>query len=211
MSFIRALCIATSALFAATGPARAQRAAEPMEIAPPFSLNWHEPSERVEGKIDAAKLNVVERRKIGGRWAMTVTGFKKPNGKDVAPPELRRVVFVFSQGQLSKDKDGSGKVRERISGGQLSEVELQYEHEGWTEEQYAACISEKRQILERIHGPGQQIVRSSAPTPDGKATQTLVGYKWNKNNTAVQLLYFNATAKEGGSVFHTLSLHYKRS
>lgn len=184
------------------------------EIMPPFSLIWHEPSERVEGKVEAAKLDVQERRKVGDRWAITVAGFKKPNAKDKSapkPPELRRVLFYFLDGQISRDKDSKGKVTEQLAGGQLVEVELQYEETGWTEDQYGECLSEKRQMLERLYGQGQQIVRKSSPTPDGKATQTLVGYKWNKNNTAVELIYFNLTANTGKQVFHTLSLHYKRS
>jgi hypothetical protein len=95
--------------------------------------------------------------------------------------------------------------------GQLVEVELQYEQDGWGEENYGECLSEKRQMLERLYGPGQQLVRSSQPTPDGNATQTLVGYKWNRNNTAVELIYFRVSVNESEQSFHTLSLHYKRS
>ena len=184
------------------------------EIHPPFSLMWHEPSERLEIKIETAKLSITERRKVDGHWIVTTGGFKKPSGTDAAapkPPELRRVLFHFEGGAISKDKGANGKVREMLSGGQLVEVELQYEQDGWDEERYGACLSEKRQMLERLYGPGQQLVRSSAPTPDGKATQTLVGYKWNRNNTAVELIYFHVAVDAGPQAFHTLSLHYKRS
>src|SRR5436190_1735151 len=103
MSFLRALRLALPVLCAIAVPVFAQQAApQPAEIDPPFSLNWHEPSERVEGKIEAAKLNVVERRKVRGQWEMTVTGFKKPNGKDVFPPTIQRVIFSFAEGQLGK-------------------------------------------------------------------------------------------------------------
>ena len=184
------------------------------EIHPPFSLMWHEPSERLEIKIEAAKLAVNERRRLDRQWIVTAGGFKKPNVSDPAapkPPELRRVLFHFEGGAISKDKGANGKVREMLTGGQLVEVELQYEQDGWDEEKYGACLSEKRQMLERLYGPGQQLVRSSAPTPDGKATQTLVGYKWNRNNTAVELIYFHVAVDGGPLAFHTLSLHYKRS
>ena len=181
---------------------------------PPFSLVWHEPSERLEGKVEAAKLNVVDRRKVGHRWAITVTGFKKPDPNDAKapkPPELRRVIFYFVQGEMSKDKARDGKVQDRLTGGQLVEVELQYEQEGWDEERYGTCLGEKRQMLERLYGQGQELVRTTNPTPDGQASQTLVGYKWNKNNTAVELIYFHVVAKANAQQFHTLSLHYKRS
>lgn len=184
------------------------------EIAPPFSLVWHEPSERLEGKVTAAKLVILERRKVGERWALTVGGFKKPDPKDPKapkPPELKQVMFYFIGGQLAKDKGADGKLADRIAGGQLVEVELQYAQDGWDEDQYGTCLSEKRQVLERLYGAGQQLVRTTTPTPDGKASQTLVGYKWNKNNTAVELIYFNVSENEGSREFHTLSLHYKRS
>ncbi len=184
------------------------------EIHPPFSLMWHEPSERLEVKIEAAKLSITERRKLDRQWIVTAGGFKKPNASDPAapkPPELRRVLFHFEGGTISKDKGANGKVREMLTGGQLVEVELQYEQDGWDEERYGACLSEKRQMLERLYGPGQQLVRQSAPTPDKKATQTLVGYKWSRNNTAVELIYFNVEVDDSDQAFHTLSLHYKRS
>lgn len=190
-------------------PASLPPASNGNEISPPFSLVWHEPSERLEGKVTAARLTIVERRKIGSRWAVTVTGFKKPDPKDPKapkPPELRRVVFYFVGGQSARDKGV-----ERITGGQLVEVELQYAQEGWIDEQYGVCLGEKRQMLERLYGPGQQLVRTTTTTPDGKASQTLVGYKWNKNNTAVELIYFNVSETSGTQQFHTLSLHYKRS
>lgn len=184
------------------------------EIHPPFSLMWHEPSERLEIKIESAKLAINERRKLDRQWIVTAGGFKKPNPGDPAapkPPELRRVLFHFEGGAISKDKGANGKVREMLTGGQLVEVELHYEQDGWDEEKYGACLSEKRQMLERLYGPGQQLVRSSTPTPDGKATQTIVGYKWNRNNTAVELIYFHVAVNDSDQAFHTLSLHYKRS
>lgn len=203
-----ALLLSSAPLFAEK-PASLPPATNGNEIMPPFSLMWHEPSERLEGKVEAAKLSVVERRKVGNRWAVVVTGFKKPNASDSSapkPPELRRVMFYFAGGELAKEKG-----EERLNGGQLVEVELQYEEEGWTEANYATCLGEKRQLLERMYGQGQQLVRSTTPTPDGKASQTLVGYKWNKNNTAVELIYFHVIANSSPQRFHTLSLHYKRS
>ena len=184
------------------------------EIHPPFSLMWHEPSERLENKIESAKLTITGRRKLDRQGMVTGGGFRKPNAGDPSapkPPELRRVLFHFEGGEISKDKGANGKVREMLIGAQLVEVELQYEQDGWDEDKYGECLSQKRQMLETLYGPGQQLVRSSAPTPDGKATQTLVGYKWNRNNTAVELIYFHVAVDESDKAFHTLSLHYKRS
>lgn len=212
------------ALVAGTGVASAEKgtkATQPptptpleQEIRPPFSLIWHEPSERVEGKVEAAKLSISDRRKIENRWVVTAVGFKKPSPGDPnapKPPELRRVLFHFIAGSVSKEKHADGKTRDILSGGQLVEVELQYEQDGWDEEKYGECLGDKRRTLERLYGQGQQLVRDSKPTPDGNATQTIVGYKWNRNNTAVELIYFNVNANGGDQKFHTLSLHYKRS
>lgn len=204
-----ALLLMSAPLFAQKNAASLPPASNGNEIMPPFSLMWHEPSERLESKVEAAKLTVVDRRKVGSRWSITVTGFKKPNAADAnapKPPELKRVMFYFAGGTLGKEKG-----KDRLSEGQLVEVELQYEQDGWTEDKYATCLSEKRQMLERLYGQGQQLVRTTTPTPDGNASQTLVGYKWNKNNTAVELIYFHVIANSSPQRFHTLSLHYKRS
>lgn len=182
------------------------------EIPPPFGLSWNEDSKRVESKIAAAKLGIKERRKIDGRWALVVTGFKKPNAGDPKaprPPALQQVLFYFGGGKVAKDKGADGKVSERILNGVLVEVELQYQEDGWLEADYNICLGEKRQLLERTYGVGQQIVRETNDLPDGKGTSTMVGYKWNKNNTAVDLMYFTAEAKEEKHIFHSLSLHYK--
>jgi hypothetical protein len=191
-----------------------QAAPKEQEIHPPFALMWHEPSERLEAKVEGAKLVISERRKIDKRWVVIANGFKKPDPADPKapkPPELRRVLFHFEGGNITREKGPTGKVNETLKGGQLVEVELQYEQDGWDEDQYGTCLSEKRQMLERLYGQGQQLVRSSQPTPDGNATQTLVGYKWNRNNTAVELIYFRVAVNEGEQAFHTLSLHFKRS
>ena len=45
------------------------------EILPPFSLMWHESSERLEIKIETAKLSITERRKVDGHWIVTTGGF----------------------------------------------------------------------------------------------------------------------------------------
>ena len=182
------------------------------EIPPPFGLQWGEESKRVELKITAAKLTINERRKIDGRWALVVTGFKKPDAKDPAapkPPALQKVIFYFGGGKVSKERGADGKMSERIADGVLVEVELQYQEEGWREPDYNICLGDKRQLLERTYGNGQQIVRETNELPEGKGTATMVGYKWNKNNTAVELIYFAAEAKEEKHIFHSLSLHYK--
>lgn len=182
------------------------------EIPPPFGLQWSEDSKRVESKITAAKLSIKERRKIDGRWVLIVAGFKKPDANDPQaprPPALQKVIFYFGGGKVSRERGADGKSAERIADGVLVEVELQYQEKGWKEPDYNICLGDKRQLLERTYGNGQQIVRATNELPEGKGTSTMVGYKWNKNNTAVELIYFTAEAKEERHIFHSLSLHYK--
>ena len=185
-----------------------------LEIPPPYPhMVWFEPSEGIEGRLKVSKLAVAERRKIGQQWTIAVTGFQKPDPKNPSapiPPELKRLTFFFAGGQLEKKKDTKGKVQEQIKNGQLVEVELQYAQDGWTEEDYDTCLGEKRRRLEASYGTGQQIVRTTTDTPDGTATQSLVGYKWVRKTTLLELIYFSLVATEGDRRFHTLSFHYKR-
>ena len=44
-------------------------------------------------------------------------------------------------------------------------------------------------------------------TPQGDVTQSLVGYEWNKNNAAIQIIYF--AAENSAHAYRTVSLHYK--
>jgi len=47
---------------------------------------------------------------------------------------------------------------------------------------------------------------SPAPTISG-ITQTVVGYKWEENNTAIELFYYSA--EKGDESFRTVSVHYR--
>jgi hypothetical protein len=88
---------------------------------------------------------------------------------------------------------------------ELTGVELQYQREDWQDADYDKFMGEVRRRLEQRYGPGQQIVRRTEP--EGAAIQTIVGYQWNLNNTAIELIYFKAKAEE--NEFRTLSVHYK--
>ncbi len=185
------------------------------EIAPPYDhMVWFEPSEGIEGRLRVSKLVVVERRKIGQQWTIAVTGFQKPdpnNPNAPKPPELKRLTFFFAGGQIAKEKGKNGKVTETLKSGQLVEVEMQYAQDGWTEAEYDVCFGEKRRLIESAYGTGQQIARTTTETPDGKATQSLMGYKWVKKTTMLEMIYFSLSTSEGDQHFHTLSIHYKRT
>src|SRR5258708_22575692 len=92
-----------------------------------------EPPERLEAKVGAARLTSTGRKKIEGRWVLTAEGFKKPNSADPQapkPPELRRVLFHFEAGKISKGKGGTGEGREGVGGGATKQGGVQ-DGDGW--------------------------------------------------------------------------------
>ena len=149
------------------------------DIKPPFGLIWGESSERLERLLKNAKAKIVEKRKDeNGRDAWDVEGLTQAG--------LKRTVFFFKAGELC-------------------EVELQYQRENWDQPKYDEYMGQIRRSIEKRFGPGQLIARKTEP--EGDVLQTVVGYKWNKNNTAIELFYYSA--QNGSKVFRTLSVHYR--
>ncbi len=152
------------------------------EIKPPFNLSWGLPAEQLERLLKGAKANITRKRHIqGDRDAWDVDGLVSQSG-------VKRTIFYFHRGELV-------------------EVELQYQKDDWDEAKYNEYMSQLRRVIEKRFGAGQQIVRRTAP--EGEVTETLVGYKWNINNTAIELFYYSAQSQP--NVFRTLSVHYKGS
>jgi len=174
---LRQLILAAGVLWFALG-AFAQETTT--EIKPPFNLTWGTPAETLERLLKGAKASIVQRRRIeGDREAWDVSGL-------VAQSGVKKTVFYFRRGELI-------------------EVELQYQKDDWDENKYNDYMGQLRRVIEKRYGAGQQIVRKTEP--EGDVTQTLVGYKWNLNNTAIELFYFSA--QNPPNVFRTLSVHYK--
>jgi hypothetical protein len=148
------------------------------EIQPPFKLRWGETVDRMEKLLKGAKATIVQRRNVEGREAWDVEGLLQAG--------LRRTVFYFQ-------------------GGELVEVELQYQKDDWDEAKYDGFMGDVRRRLEQRYGQGQLIARKKEV--QGDIVQTLVGWKWNQNNTAIELVYF--AAQNPSQVFRTLSVHYK--
>jgi hypothetical protein len=88
---------------------------------------------------------------------------------------------------------------------ELAEVELIYQRDDWDQRNYDEFMGQVRQAIQRRYGEGDQIVRKTEPVED--VVQTVVGYKWNQNNAAVELFYY--AAQNGQNVFRTISVHYK--
>lgn len=153
--------------------------AAPTEIKPPFGLIWGETAERLERLLKGAKATVVARRPLeGGRQAWDVEGLLQTG--------LKRTVFHLLRGELV-------------------EVELQYQKDDWDQAKYDEYMGQVRRALEKKYGQGQLVARKTEP--EGDIVKTVVGYKWNLNNTSLELFYFSA--QNGPNVFRTLSVHYR--
>jgi hypothetical protein len=152
--------------------------AQTKPIEPPFGLRWGEDSKTIERLLKGAGATVVEKRKVEGREAWTVEGLIQAS--------LKRTVFYFKKEQLV-------------------EVELQYEENEWDAMKYNDFMSAVRRKIESKYGTGRLIARQK--TPKDGVIQTLVGYKWEQNNTAIQLIYFAAESADFD--YRSVSVHYK--
>jgi hypothetical protein len=148
------------------------------QINPPFGLEWGESADRMEKLLKGAKAEIVDRHDVAGREAWTVEGLIQQG--------LRRTVFYFRDSQLV-------------------EVELQYQSPDWDVAKYDDFMAQVRRRIEQKFGAGQLIARTREPL--GDVIQTLVGYKWSENNTAIQLFYFSA--ENSTQSYRTVSVHYK--
>ncbi len=137
-----------------------------------------ESAERLEKLLKGAKADIVDRHDIDGRQAWTVEGLIQTG--------LKRTVFYFRDSQLV-------------------EVELQYQSPDWDVAKYDDFMSQVRRRIEQKFGAGQLIAREKGP--EGDVIQTVVGYKWDENNTAIQLFYYSAETTTQS--YRTVSVHYK--
>ncbi len=148
------------------------------EMRPPFGLDWGESQQRMQSLLTGAKAKIVERRVLEGRDMWIVEGLVQTN--------LKQTVFYFRNGGLV-------------------EVELRYQNSNWVDTEYNAFLSQLRGKVESRFGQGKLIARSKAPV--GDVTQTLVGYRWSKGETQMEIIYF--AAENPSQVYRTVSLHYK--
>jgi hypothetical protein len=150
------------------------------EIKPPFGLVWGESAARLERMLKNAKATVVDKRIVqGGLLAWDVDGLVQSG--------LKRTVFYFRADELA-------------------EVELIYQHKDWDQRKYDEFMGQVRQAIQRRYGEGALIVRKTEPV-DNNVVQKIVGYKWNENNAAIELFYYEA--QSGPNLFRTISVHYK--
>ena len=148
------------------------------EIKPPFGLHWGETMTRMERLLDGAKARVTVRRQVEGRDVWEVEG--------ILANDLQRTLFYFTNNELV-------------------EVELQYKTDTWDEEKYTKFMDDVRRKLETKFGEPQLVAKREEPL--GEVMQKVIGWKWNKNNTAIELFYFSA--QNATQIFRALSVHYK--
>lgn len=151
------------------------------EIKPPFSLTWGETSARMEKLLANTKGKIVARR-------TTQTGLEAWDVDGLVQNGLKRTIFYFRNKKLA-------------------EVELQYRADEWDQKKYDELMGDIRKAIQRRYGEGDQIARKNEP--NGEVMQTIVGYKWNQNNAAIELFYYSA--QNGQNIFRTISVHYKTS
>lgn len=149
------------------------------DIEPPFKLSWGETPMHLERLLTGAGAKIVERHP-------TPDGLEAWEVEGIIQEGLKRTVFYFKSSLLVG-------------------VELQYRSDGWTQEKYDEFMGRWRRTLEQRYGQGQLIARKTEPL--GDVEQTVVGYKWNQNNTALELVFYSA--KHADQIFRTLSVHYK--
>src|SRR4051794_4833979 len=149
------------------------------DIRPPFGLVWGETSPRLERLLKNAKAEIKDKRTVqGGLVAWDVDGLVQTG--------LKRTIFYFR-------------------GDELSEVELIYSREDWDQRKYDEFMGQVRQAIQRRYGDGTLIARKTEPVE--QVVQTIVGYKWNQNNAAIELFYY--CAQNGSNIFRAISVHYK--
>ena len=149
------------------------------DIPPPFGFRWNDPSAKVEQVLTAAKAKIITReQKEKQREVWTVEGLVQPG--------LKRTLFEFKEGFLV-------------------EVELHYEYDKWSIENYNNRMGEIRRYFDAKFGTGKLISRTRDTDTD--VIQTLVGYQWMVGGTMLELFYFSAQRDQ--LVYRTITVTYK--
>ena len=156
----------------------AQRADALDDIPPPFGFRWNDSSAKVEQVLVAAKAKIVTREPKEKREVWTVEGLVQPG--------LKRTLFEFKEGFLV-------------------EVELHYEYDKWTIENYNNRMGEIRRYFDAKFGTGKLVSRTRDTDTD--VIQTLVGYQWIVGGTMLELFYFSA--QRDALVYRTITVTYK--
>ncbi len=148
------------------------------DIPPPFGFRWNDSAGKVEQVLVAAKAKIVTREQKEKRDVWTVEGLVQPG--------LKRTLFEFKEGFLVQ-------------------VELHYEYDKWTIENYNDRMGEIRRYFDGKFGTGKLVSRSR--DTDSDVIQTLVGYQWIAGETMLELFYFSA--ERHPNLYRTITVTYK--
>jgi hypothetical protein len=140
-------------------------------------MQWGESVERIKEVVGKAKAQVVEEKVTGNRDVLVVEG--------IVQEGLKRTLFYFAEGGLS-------------------EVELQYDREGWDEARVASWVSTIKQQADRKYGAGRLFAEDRG---DQNGLQhSLRGWIWVQNFVSLRLVHY--TAQQGDERMRRVSLHY---
>jgi len=152
-------------------------AAAQQEIKAPFGMQWGESAERIKEVVTKAKAKITEEKKAGQRDVIIVEG--------IVQEGLKRTLFYFTDGGLS-------------------EVELQYDREGWDEPRVASWVTTIKQQADQKYGAGR-IYADDRGEKDGMQ-HTLRAWIWVQNFVSMRLVHY--AAQKGEEKMRRVSLHY---
>ena len=149
------------------------------DIPPPFGFRWNDPA--AQGRAGAGRRESEDRHARDRRRSAT-----SGRSKGLVQPGLKRTLFEFKEGFLV-------------------EVELHYEYDKWTIENYNDRMGEIRRYFDGKFGTGKLVSRTR--DTDSDVIQTLVGYQWIVGGTMLELFYFSA--QRDALVYRTITVTYK--
>ena len=147
------------------------------EIKAPFGMQWGESLARIKQVIGNAKAKIVEERMAGTREVLVVEG--------IVQEGLKRTLFYFTNGGLS-------------------EVELQYDREGWDDAKVDAWVATIKREADKKYGPGRLFADENGD--DADLRHSLKGWMWVQNFVSLRLVHY--TAMKGDEKMRRVSLHY---
>ncbi|MGC3989904.1 MAG: hypothetical protein QM796_09550 [Chthoniobacteraceae bacterium] len=210
--------------------------AAPPEISPPFGLQWGENDVHIDELLKGAKATITDKHEVEGREAWTVEGLLQV-GLKRAIFYFQQNQLVEVELQYQNDawdvakydefmRQVRSKVEERYGPGQLiarskgpadTIKDTDKKAPDKTADPDADQSADKAGDQDADSGskkakaspsPSASPSATPATTPDETGvTQTVVGYKWEENNTAIELFYFSA--EKGDESFRTVSVHYR--
>jgi len=152
-------------------------AAAQQEIKAPFGMQWGESVARIKQVAGNAKAKIVDERMAGDREVLVVEG--------IVQEGLKRTLFYFTNGGLS-------------------EVELQYDREGWDDAKVDAWVATIKREADKKYGPSRLFADENGD--DGGMRHSLKGWMWVQNFVSLRLIHY--TAKKGDEKMRRVSLHY---